>query len=186
MLAAIFVKALTHYSQHAIGGQPVNYAPPLAGIEIPIVIGLGSLALGEIFSGQALARAGAGCSPRGTDKRSRVKRTLQHRRVHDDLNALWSFARPATTNEEDERKVRPGGLTPNRLDHARVIDSLQCVVGDDRAGGAAVMKGLKEKVANRIDDSIEVRAREKLPDHIGIPTGRSNYEEPFQGSSRAF
>jgi amino acid transporter len=49
MLAAIFVKALTHYSQHEIGGQPVNYAPPLAGIEIPIVIGLGSLALGVLL-----------------------------------------------------------------------------------------------------------------------------------------
>jgi amino acid transporter len=49
VLAAIFVKALTHYSQHEIGGLPVNYAPPLAGIETPIVIGLGSLALGVVL-----------------------------------------------------------------------------------------------------------------------------------------
>jgi amino acid transporter len=48
MLAAIFIKALTHYSQHEVGGQPVNYAAPLAGIEVPIVIGLGSLALGAL------------------------------------------------------------------------------------------------------------------------------------------
>jgi amino acid transporter len=49
LLAAIFVKALTHYSQHEVGGQLVNYAPPLSGIEIPIVIGLGSLALGVVL-----------------------------------------------------------------------------------------------------------------------------------------
>jgi amino acid transporter len=48
-LGAIFVKALTHYSQHEIGGQPVNYSPPVAGIELPIVIGLGSLALGAVL-----------------------------------------------------------------------------------------------------------------------------------------
>ncbi|MHB8690791.1 MAG: APC family permease [Solirubrobacteraceae bacterium] len=46
LLVGIFFKALTHYSQHAIGGIPVNYAPPVAGVEVPIVIGLGSLALG--------------------------------------------------------------------------------------------------------------------------------------------
>ena len=45
-LAAIFVKALTHYSQHMVDGELVNYAPPVAGIEVPILIGLGSLALG--------------------------------------------------------------------------------------------------------------------------------------------
>jgi hypothetical protein len=48
-LGAIFVKALTHYSQHAIGGVPVNYAPPIAGIELPIAIGLGSLLLGVVL-----------------------------------------------------------------------------------------------------------------------------------------
>ncbi|HWF56403.1 MAG TPA: APC family permease [Solirubrobacteraceae bacterium] len=49
MLAAIFVKAFTHYSQHEIGGQLVNYAAPVAGIEVPIVIGFGSLALGIVL-----------------------------------------------------------------------------------------------------------------------------------------
>ena len=44
-LAAIFVKALGHYSQHEIDGLPVNYASPLFGIEVPIVIGIGSLVL---------------------------------------------------------------------------------------------------------------------------------------------
>jgi amino acid transporter len=47
-LLGIGVKAFTHYSQHEIGGQPVNYAPPLFGIEIPIVIGIGSLVLGLV------------------------------------------------------------------------------------------------------------------------------------------
>jgi amino acid transporter len=46
LLGGIFVKALTHYSQHTIGGQLVNYAPPLAGVEVPIFIGIGSLLLG--------------------------------------------------------------------------------------------------------------------------------------------
>jgi hypothetical protein len=50
MLAGIFVKAFTHYSQHEIGGVPVNYAPPVGGIEVPIVIGLGALALGLVLS----------------------------------------------------------------------------------------------------------------------------------------
>jgi amino acid transporter len=49
MLGGIFVKALTHYSQHQIGGQLVNYAPPIAGIEVPIMIGLGSLVLGVVL-----------------------------------------------------------------------------------------------------------------------------------------
>jgi amino acid transporter len=49
LLGGIFIKALTHYSQHAIAGQPVNYAPPLAGIEVPIVIGIGSLLLGVLI-----------------------------------------------------------------------------------------------------------------------------------------
>jgi hypothetical protein len=49
MLAAIFVKAFTHYSQHEVGGQLVNYAAPVAGIEVPIVIGFGSLALGIVL-----------------------------------------------------------------------------------------------------------------------------------------
>jgi amino acid transporter len=48
-LAAIFVKALTHYSQHKIDGVLVNYAPPVAGIEVPILIGLGSLAVGLVL-----------------------------------------------------------------------------------------------------------------------------------------
>lgn len=46
MLTAIFVKAFTHYSRHEIDGQLVNYAPPVAGIEVPILIGIGSLVLG--------------------------------------------------------------------------------------------------------------------------------------------
>ena len=50
LLAGIFVKAFMHYSQHEIGGVPVNYAAPVAGIEIPIVIGLGALALGVVLS----------------------------------------------------------------------------------------------------------------------------------------
>lgn len=50
LLAGIFVTALVHYSQNEIGGQPVNYAPPLAGIEVPVVIGIGSLALGLALS----------------------------------------------------------------------------------------------------------------------------------------
>ncbi len=50
LLAAVFVKAFTHYSQHEIGGLPVNYAPPVAGVEVPIVIGLGALALGLVLS----------------------------------------------------------------------------------------------------------------------------------------
>jgi amino acid transporter len=49
-LAAIFVKALRHYSQHEIGGVPVNYAPPVLGIEVPIVIGLGSLVLAFVLA----------------------------------------------------------------------------------------------------------------------------------------
>jgi amino acid transporter len=44
-LAAIFIKALGHYSQHSIDGLPVNYAAPVFGIEVPIVIGIGSLVL---------------------------------------------------------------------------------------------------------------------------------------------
>ena len=50
LLAGIFVKAFTHYSQHEIGGAPVNYAAPVAGIEVPIVIGVGSLVLGLVLS----------------------------------------------------------------------------------------------------------------------------------------
>jgi amino acid transporter len=49
LLGAIFIKALTHYSQHTIGGQPVNYARPLAGVEVPVVIGIGSLLLGGVL-----------------------------------------------------------------------------------------------------------------------------------------
>jgi amino acid transporter len=48
VLAAIFVKALTHYSQHMIDGVPVNYAPPVAGIEVPILLGFGALAVGLV------------------------------------------------------------------------------------------------------------------------------------------
>jgi amino acid transporter len=50
LLAGIFVKALTHYSQHEIDGVAVNYAAPVAGIEVPIVIGLGALALGAVLA----------------------------------------------------------------------------------------------------------------------------------------
>ncbi|HLI58255.1 MAG TPA: APC family permease [Solirubrobacteraceae bacterium] len=46
MLGGIFVKAFIHYSRHEIDGRPVNYAPPVAGIEVPILIGVGSLLLG--------------------------------------------------------------------------------------------------------------------------------------------
>jgi len=49
-LAAIFAKALGHYSQHEIDGVPVNYAAPLFGIEVPIVIGIGSLLLGLVLA----------------------------------------------------------------------------------------------------------------------------------------
>ena len=49
-LAAIFVKALGHYSQRTIDGVPVNYAQPLFGIEVPIVIGIGSLLLGLVLA----------------------------------------------------------------------------------------------------------------------------------------
>ncbi len=48
-LGGIFVKAFMHYSQHEIGGQLVNYAHPLAGVEVPIVIGIGSLLLGVVL-----------------------------------------------------------------------------------------------------------------------------------------
>ena len=49
-LAAIFVKALGNYSQHTIDGFPVNYAAPVFGIEVPIVIGIGSLVLGLVLA----------------------------------------------------------------------------------------------------------------------------------------
>jgi amino acid transporter len=50
VLAGSLVKALGHYSQHEIGGVPVNYAPPVAGVEVPIVVGIGALALGAVLS----------------------------------------------------------------------------------------------------------------------------------------
>ncbi|HTU30512.1 MAG TPA: APC family permease [Solirubrobacteraceae bacterium] len=50
MLAAIFVAAFTHYSRHRIDGELVNYAPPVAGIEVPILIGIGSLVLGVVLA----------------------------------------------------------------------------------------------------------------------------------------
>jgi hypothetical protein len=49
-LAAIFVKAFGHYSRHEIDGVPVNYAAPLFGIEVPIVIGIGPLLLGLVLA----------------------------------------------------------------------------------------------------------------------------------------
>ena len=42
-LAAIFMKALAYYSQHKTNGQLVSYATPLAGIEIPVLIGIGTI-----------------------------------------------------------------------------------------------------------------------------------------------
>ena len=48
--AAIFVKAFQHYSQHEIDGVPVNYAAPVFGIEVPIVIGIGSLILALVLA----------------------------------------------------------------------------------------------------------------------------------------
>jgi hypothetical protein len=50
MLAAIFVEAFTHYSKHKIDGELVNYAAPVAGIEVPILIGIGSLVLGVVLA----------------------------------------------------------------------------------------------------------------------------------------
>lgn len=50
LLGGIFVKAFAHYSQHEIGGVPVNYAAPVAGIEVPILIGFGTLALGLLLA----------------------------------------------------------------------------------------------------------------------------------------
>jgi amino acid transporter len=50
MLTAIFVKAFTHYSQHKIDGLLVNYSAPVAGIEVPILIGIGSLVLGAALA----------------------------------------------------------------------------------------------------------------------------------------
>ena len=49
-LGAIFFKAFGHYSRHEIAGVPVNYAPPVFGIEVPIVIGIGSLVLGAVLA----------------------------------------------------------------------------------------------------------------------------------------
>ncbi|MDO8185769.1 APC family permease [Conexibacter sp. JD483] len=43
MLFGIFVKALTYYSKAG-----ANYAPPILGIQVPIVIGIGSLLLGVV------------------------------------------------------------------------------------------------------------------------------------------
>jgi amino acid transporter len=48
MLLGIFIKALTHYSLHKEAGALVNYAKPIAGIEVPITIGIGSLLLGVV------------------------------------------------------------------------------------------------------------------------------------------
>jgi amino acid transporter len=48
MLLGIFIKALTHYSLHKEAGALVNYAKPIAGIEVPIAIGIGSLLLGVV------------------------------------------------------------------------------------------------------------------------------------------
>lgn len=50
LLAGIFVKAFTHYSRHEIAGALVNYASPVAGIEVPIVIGIGALGLGLVLA----------------------------------------------------------------------------------------------------------------------------------------
>ncbi len=47
-LGYIFVKAFTHYSKHTENGELVNYAKPLFGIEVPIVIGIGSILLGVL------------------------------------------------------------------------------------------------------------------------------------------
>jgi amino acid transporter len=68
LLAGIFVKAFTHYSQHEIAGQPVNYAPPVAGVEVPIVIGIGSLVLGLVLM--------VACAPRFRDYFARVPEAL--------------------------------------------------------------------------------------------------------------
>ena len=44
MLFGIFVKAFHDYSQSG-----VNYSPPIAGVQVPIVIGIGGLMLGVIL-----------------------------------------------------------------------------------------------------------------------------------------
>jgi len=48
MMLGIFIKALTHYSQNKEAGELINYAKPIAGIEVPIAIGIGSLLLGVV------------------------------------------------------------------------------------------------------------------------------------------
>ncbi|HLI61083.1 MAG TPA: hypothetical protein VKV21_15580 [Solirubrobacteraceae bacterium] len=44
MLLGIFVKAFHDYSRSG-----VNYSPPIAGVQVPIVIGIGGLILGVIL-----------------------------------------------------------------------------------------------------------------------------------------
>jgi len=50
LLFGIFIKAFTHYSQHLDStGATINYAKPILGIEVPIVIGIGGLLLGVLM-----------------------------------------------------------------------------------------------------------------------------------------
>ena len=56
MLLGIFIKALTHYSQNKEAGELINYAKPIAGIEVPIAIGIGSLLLGVVVMFFAMAK----------------------------------------------------------------------------------------------------------------------------------
>jgi amino acid transporter len=56
MLLGIGVKAYTHYSKHTAEGATVNYAPPIAGVEVPIAIGIGSLLLGVVVMLIAMPR----------------------------------------------------------------------------------------------------------------------------------
>jgi amino acid transporter len=49
LLFGIFVKALTHYSQHLdASGATINYSKPILGIETPVFIGIGGLLLGVV------------------------------------------------------------------------------------------------------------------------------------------
>ena len=51
MMGGVFVKALIHYSKEGAG-----YAKPIAGIQIPILIGIGSLLLGVVLMALAMVR----------------------------------------------------------------------------------------------------------------------------------
>ncbi len=97
---------------------------------------------------------------------------LEHRDVAQPLDQLLDLRRfgGAAGPQQDDRKIRPGGLGGDPVDQRGAVELGKGLLGDDQGRRSSRRPGYRGEIGNHID--CDAGARQDRGDDHAVPSGR--------------